>query len=333
MDMRYFGTLPDGKDIYAFTITDDAAKAEIITYGASIRSFKPFGVTDVIGGFDSLEDYMTDTSNQGAIVGRVANRIEGASIEIEGKVYPLVNNDNGNCLHGGVGFQHRAWSVDYFSSDTLALSYYSPDGEDGFPGALTVQVKYTIKDSAIHIEYDAIPEETTAIALTNHAFFNFDGFGGDIRKHKLQIFAERYTEVNENLIPNGNRPFVDGTDIDFREMRYIDNGIGEFKGYDNNMILSPTSYKLFDEQKLGLVAIAENDKFLMNVYTDQPGMQLYTGYFLGKGPDFKGGIPQIQYGGFCLETQTEPNCVKHGEGIYHSGEKYRHYTVYEFHKK
>lgn len=103
--------------------------------------------------------------------------------------------------------------------------------------------------------------------------------------------------------------------------------------YDNNMILSPTSYKLFDEQKLGLVAIAENDKLSMNVYTDQPGMQLYIGYFLGKGPDFKGGIPQIQYGGFFLETQTEPNCVKHGEGIYHSGEKYRHYTVYEFHKK
>ena len=333
MDMRYFGSLPNGKKIYAFTISDGTAKADIITYGASIRSFKPFGTTDVIGGFDSLEDYMTDTSNQGAIVGRVANRIEGASIEIEGKVYPLVNNDNGNCLHGGVGFQHRAWSVDYFSSDTLALSYYSPDGEDGFPGALTVRVKYTVKDSAIHIEYDAIPEETTAIALTNHAFFNFDGFGGDIRKHKLQIFAERYTEVNENLIPNGNRPFVDGTDIDFRKMRYIDNENGEFKGYDNNMILSPTSYKLFDEQKLGLVAIAGNDKLSMNVYTDQPGMQLYTGYFLGNGPDFKGGIPQIQYGGFCLETQTEPNCVKHGEGIYHPGEKYRHYTVYEFHKK
>ena len=186
---------------------------------------------------------------------------------------------------------------------------------------------------AFVISYKAVPDGATPIALTNHAFFNFDGFGGDIRKRKLQIFAERYTEVNENLIPNGNRPFVDGTDIDFREMRYIDKGIGEFKGYDNNMILSPTSYKLFDEQKLGLVAIAENDKLSMNVYTDQPGMQLYIGYFLGKGPDFKGGIPQIQYGGFFLETQTEPNCVKHGEGIYHSGEKYRHYTVYEFHKK
>ena len=100
MDMRHFGTLPDGKDIYSFTISDGAAKAEIITYGASIRSFKPFVVTDVIGGFDSLEDYMTDTANKGALVGRVANRIEGASIEIECKVYPLVNNDNGNCLHG-----------------------------------------------------------------------------------------------------------------------------------------------------------------------------------------------------------------------------------------
>lgn len=333
MNMRVFGTLPNGNDIYAFTISDGAAKAEIMTYGASIISFKPFGNIDVIGGFDTIDGYLNDTSNQGAIVGRVANRIEGASIEIEGKIYPLANNDNGNCLHGGVGFQHRVWNVDNFSSDTVTLSYYSPDGEDGFPGALTIRVKYTVKDAAIHIEYEGIPESTTPIALTNHAYFNFDGFGGDIKKHKLQIFAERYTEVNENLIPNGNRPFVAGTDIDFREMRYIDNGIGEFKGYDNNMILSPVSYKSFGDTELGLVAIAENEKMSMNTYTDQPGMQLYTGYFLGNGPDFKGGIPQIQYGGFCLETQTEPNCVKHNEAIYQAGEIYRHYTIYEFHKK
>ena len=333
MDMRYFGTLPDGKEIFAFTISDGKSIAEIITYGASIRSFKPFGTTDVIGGFDTIEGYLNDTSNQGAVVGRVANRIEGASIEVDGKKYPLANNDNGNCLHSGNGFQHRVWNVDYFSSDCIVLSYDSPNGEDGFPGALNVRVKYTVKNAAIHIEYDGFPEGTTPIALTNHAYFNFDGFSGDIKKHKLQIFADRYTEVDENLIPNGNRPLVAGTNIDFRKLRYIDNGGEEFRGYDNNMILSPTIFKSFGEAALGLVAIAENDNLSMKVYTDQPGMQLYTGYFLGNGPDFKGNIPQIQYAGFCLETQTEPNCVKRNEAIYHSGEKYRHYTVYEFYQK
>ena len=328
--MRTFGILPNGKEIYAFTISDVDAKAEIITYGASIRSFQPFGTTDVIGGFDTIEDYLNDTSNQGAIVGRVANRIEGASIEIDGKKYPLMNNDNGNCLHSGIGFQHRVWSVDGFTPNSITLSYYSPDGEDGFPGALTIRVTYTIEDASIHIKYEGIPEGTTPIALTNHAYFNLDGFGGDIRKHKLQIFADRYTEVNEKLIPSGNRPNVAGSNIDFRELRFIDDGSGEFNGYDNNMVLSPTSYKSFNEKDLGLVAIAENEHMRMKVYTDQPGMQLYTGYFLGNGPDFKNNIPQIQFGAFRLETQTEPNCVKHNEAIYPLGDIYRHYTVYEF---
>lgn len=330
MNMRVFGTLPNGKDIYAFKISDGAAQAEIITYGASILSFRPFGVTDVIGGFDTIDGYLSDTSNQGAIVGRVANRIEGATIGIDGKIYPLMNNDNGNCLHSGIGFQHRVWDIDSFTPNSITLSYYSPDGEDGFPGALTIRVTYTIENASIHIEYDGTPEGTTPIALTNHAFFNLDGFGKDIRNHKLQIFADNYTEVDENLIPNGNRPNVAGTNIDFRELRLIDDGSGEFNGYDNNMILSPHSYKSFNGKELGLAAIAENERIRMNVYTDQPGMQLYTGYFLGKGPDFKNNIPQIQFGAFCLETQTEPNCVKHNEAIYHKGDKYHHYTVYEF---
>lgn len=331
--MRIFGTLPDGTTIYAIPIFCGAAQAEIITYGASILSFRPFGDTDVIGGFDTIESYVNDTSNQGAIVGRVANRIEGACITIDGKNYALTNNDGGNCLHGGVGFQHKVWSVEDVRANQITLSYRSPHGEDGFPGALTIHVCYTILDGAIHIAYQGIPEDTTPIALTNHAFFNLDGFGGDIRCHKIQIFADRYTQVDKNLIPDGNRPYVAGTDMDFTSSRYIDNGISTFCGYDSNMILSPTQYKTFLEKSLGLAAVAENETLLMNVYTDQPGMQFYTGNFLGDGPAFKGNIPQIQYGAFCLETQTEPNCVKHGEAIYRPGDVYQHHTVYEFHKK
>ena len=149
-----------------------------------------------------------------------------------------------------------------------------------FPRNISVEVTYTLKNNSIIISYKAVPGGATPIVLTNHAFFNLDGFGKDIRNHKLQIFADRYTEVNENLIPNGNRPNVAGTNIDFRELRLIDDGSCEFNGYDNNMILSPTSYKSFNVKELGLAAIAENDHLRMKAYTDQPGMQLYTGFFL-----------------------------------------------------
>ena len=330
IDKRLFGKLPNGEDVYIYRLTDGTATAEIMEYGAAIVSLYPFGDVDVVGGFDTLEHYLTDTSNQGAIVGRVANRIENAQFKPDDKVYQLTANDNGNCLHSGVGFHHRLWTVKEHTNNSITLSYYSPHGEDGFPANLDVEVTYTILNSSLLISYQAIPDNATPIALTNHAYFNLDEFGGDIRKHKLPIFADRYTVVNEKLIPSGNRPNVAGSNIDFRELRFIDDGSGEFNGYDNNMILSPTSYKSFNEKDLGLVAIAENEHMRMKVYTDQPGMQLYTGYFLGNGPDFKNNIPQIQFGAFCLETQTEPNCVKHNEAIYPLGDIYRHYTVYEF---
>lgn len=333
MNIRTFGKMPNGQDVYGFTISDGTAQAEIITYGASIASFKPFGTVDVLGGFDSLESYLEDTSFQGAIVGRVANRIEGACIEIDGKTYTLPDNDNGNCNHSGGGFSLKVWNVENFNKNSITLSYYSPDGEGGFPGALTVHVTYTVIDSAIHIEYKGFPDGVTPIALTNHAFFNLDGFGGDVLNHKIKIFAERYTEVNEKLIPNGNHPLVESTKMDFREFRLIDDGSGEFCGYDQNFVVSPSVYKTFKDSSLGLIAVAENDSILMNVYSDQTGLQFYTGNFLGDGPDFKGNVPQIRFGGFCLETQTEPNCVKKNKGIYRTGDVYRHYTVYEFYKK
>ena len=180
MDKRLFGKLPNGEDVYIYRLTDGTATAEIMEYGAAIVSLCPFGDVDVVGGFDTLEAYTQDTSNQGAIVGRVANRIENARFEIDGKVYLLADNDNGNCLHGGVGFQHRLWKVVDYTENSITLSYFSPDGEDGFPCNLSVEVTYTLKNNSIIISYKAVPDGATPIALTNHAFFNLDGFGGDI---------------------------------------------------------------------------------------------------------------------------------------------------------
>ena len=331
MDKRLFGKLPNGEDVYIYRLTDGTATAEIMEYGAAIVSLCPFGDIDVVGGFDTLEAYTQDTSNQGAIVGRVANRIENACFEIGGKTYQLADNDNGNCLHGGVGFQHRLWKVVDYTENSITLSYLSPDGEDGFPANLQIDVSYTLKDAAIIISYTATPDGKSPIALTNHAYFNLDGFGGDIKEHTVQIWADSYSEVNDKLIPTGNHPNVIGTPLDLRLPKKVGEDFSPtFDGYDHNMILFPKFHKEFNNKKIGLAARMENQKMIMQVYTDQPGLQFYTGNFLGNGLDFKGNIPQIRQGALCLEAQTEPNCINHGEGIYEKGQVYKQLTVYEF---
>ena len=331
MDKRLFGKLPNGEDVYIYRLTDGTATAEIMEYGAAIVSLCPFGELDVVGGFDTLEAYTQDTSNQGAIVGRVANRIENARFEIDGKVYLLADNDNGNCLHGGVGFQHRLWKVTNYTENSITLYYLSPDGEDGFPSNLSVEVTYKLENHSIIISYKAVPDGDTPIALTNHAFFNLDGLGGDIKEHTVQIWADSYSEVNDKLIPTGNHPNVIGTPLDLRLPKKVGEDFSPaFDGYDHNMILFPKFHKEFNNKKIGLAARVENQKMIMQVYTDQPGLQFYTGNFLGNGPDFKGSIPQIRQGALCLEAQTEPNCINHGEGIYEKDQVYKQLTVYEF---
>ena len=331
MDKRFFGKFPNGEDVYFYRLTDGTTTAEIMEYGAAIVSLCPFGDVDVVGGFDTLEAYTQDTSNQGAIVGRVANRIENACFELNGKTYQLADNDNGNCLHGGVGFRHRLWKVVDYTENSITLSYLSPDGEDGFPANLQIDVSYTLKDAAIIISYTATPDGKTPIALTNHAFFNLDGFGGDIKEHTVQIWADSYSEVNDKLIPTENHPNVIGTPLDLRLPKKVGEDFSPtFDGYDHNMILFPKFHKEFNNKKIGLAARVENQKMIMQVYTDQPGLQFYTGNFLGNGPDFKGNIPQIRQGALCLEAQTEPNCINHGEGIYEKDQVYKQLTVYEF---
>lgn len=334
MNKHLFGVLPTGEEIFLFTLTQGGSCAQIMTYGAAIVSLRPFGDVNVVGGFDSLEEYLQDDSNQGLIIGRVANRIQKACFIMDGKEYHLIANDNGNCLHSGIGFGHRVWHVVDVTENAITLSYTSPAGEDGFPAKLQVEVTYTLEEHALRISYHAIPYGTTPIALTNHAYFNLDGFGGDIKNHTVQIWADRYTHVDEQLIPTGLRPLVAGTEYDFTAPRLIGTPlVGTFNGVDHNMILNPVHFKEFEGESLGLAAQTENSQMVMRVYTDQPGVQFYTGNFLGDGPAFAGNIPQVQHGGFCLETQTEPNCINRGEAIYKKGQIYTQLTVYEFDKK
>ena len=328
MEKKLFGTLPTGEEIYLYTLKSDCALVNVMTRGATIVNFKPFG-TDIVGGFDKLETYLAETSHQGAAIGRVANRVGGAKFEMDGKVYKLPENDHGNCLHGGDGFDHKVWNVTDYSDSSITLEYYSKDGEEGFPANLAVKVTYTLEGAALLMDYEARPDGKTPIALTNHAYFNLDGFGGTIEDHVATIYANSYTEVDDNLIPNGVRPLVEGTVFDFKTPHKIGERCGkDFIGYDHNFILAPTKTETLFGKELGLAATVDGKKLRMNVYTDQPGVQFYIGNFLGNGPAFRGGVAQVFHGAFCLETQTEPDCINHGIGFYSAGDVYRHTTVY-----
>lgn len=328
MEKRYFGTLPSGDAVTVYTIANENITLEVLDRGCVIKSLTFNGV-DTVRGFDTLESYLADTSHQGAVIGRVANRVAGARFVMDGKEYNLPKNDGENCLHGGCGFDRRIWSVVEASDESILLSLRSEDMEEGFPAALDVSVRYTLIGTALKIEYIAIPEGKTPIALTNHSYFNLNGLGGTILDHTVQIFGDRYTEVGDDLIPNGNRPEVAGTVFDLRKPIKIGAHISDdFIGYDHNFILCPTEF----DSGLGLAARVVGEELNMSVYTDQPGVQFYIGNFLGGEPNFKGGIKRVKHGAFCLETQTEPNSINHGIGFYGKGEKYTHTTVYKIEK-
>jgi len=328
----FFGKLDTGATVYRYLLKNEVAEAAIITYGAAIQALTVFG-KDVIGGYDDLDSYITDDSHQGAIIGRVANRVGGAKFQMDGKTYHLPKNDGENCLHGGDGFDRKIWDVVSYSENEIKLHLFSSDGEEGFPNALDVFVTYVLSEAELKIKYLACPHGKTPIALTNHAYFNLDGLGGDVLAHEVEIFADRYTEVDGRLIPNGIRPEVFGTIFDFTTPHSVGERIGgDFIGYDHNYILSPKKYETVDGVKLALAARVRAGELMMEMYTDQPGVQLYIGNFLGGKPDFKGGIKRIRHGALCLEAQTEPNCINHGIGFYDKGEEYRQTTIYRFRK-
>lgn len=333
MKKELFGYLPTGEAIDIYYLTSDVASVEIITYGGAIRSFVAYGIS-IVGGFDTLQSYLNDDSHQGALIGRVANRIAGATFTMDGKTYTLEKNSGNNCLHGGSrGFDRRVWTVEDYSDKSILLSYHSVDGEEGFPNAVTVKVRYTLDEATLMLEYEAIAEGKTPIALTNHSYFNLDGFGDTVCEHIVRMYADAYSEIDADMIPYANLP-VAGTVFDFTEPHTIGERIGgDFIGYDHNFVLSPIHHANVMGHLLPLATEVEGKVLKMNVYTDTPGMQFYIGNFLGSGEPFHGGIKQIRHGAFCLEAQTEPNIINHGECFYNAGEVYRQVTAYQVLKK
>ena len=333
MANRLFGHMPDGTPVQEYTLKSAHVTANILTYGGILQSLLVDG-RDIVCGYDTLEDYFEDDSYQGALIGRVGNRIGGGRFVMNGKEYILAKNDKGkHPLHGGdVGFNSRVWTVEEADDEHITLSLLAEDGEEGYPGNLFVKVTYTLTEDAIAIAYNAVSDADTPINLTNHAYFNLGGVGsGDILDFRAQILADTVTAVDAELIPTGEHIEVEGTPFDFRTEHAIGEKLSEnFSGYDHNYIFANAPMGEAAGIELPRVATFSGKGLTMEVYTDRPCAQFYTANFLGGKPDFKGGVTRVQKGAFCFETQSEPDGVNHGALPLPAGELFHTVTVYRF---
>ncbi len=334
MNKLLFGTLPTGENIYKFTLENECASAEIISRGATITSFKPFG-KEIIAGFDTLGDYLMCKTYHGATIGRVCNRIVGASFEMGGTVYELTRNNGEHCLHGGSdGFHDKAWQIIDYGRDFVELGYLSPDGQSGFPGEVSVVATFTLVGAALVVEYTAIPDKRTPIMLTTHGYFNLDSFSGSVEGHLVKMHAKEYSGISAERLPTGERASVVGTPLDFTEPRSIGERVGDSPiGYDHNFIISGEHKREYKGKALRCAAEVWGKELKLTAYTDQPGVHFYV--FANKNltaPALRGGIAQTRYSAFCLEPQVEPNCVKRGIGFYEADEVYSATIIYEVEK-
>ncbi|KAI3454643.1 hypothetical protein Pfo_011306 [Paulownia fortunei] len=312
----------------------------ITNYGATVLSVvvpdRNGKLDDVVLGFGSIDGYKNDSTYFGALVGRVANRIGGAQFTLNGKVYKLPANDHGNTLHGGsIGFSDVIWTVhEYVKDSHLTLTYDSHDGEQGFPGELSVMVTYLfIGANRLGIKMQAKSlNKPTPVNLASHTYWNLGGHtSGNIFSHTIQLFASKITPVNDKLIPTGEISPVNGTPYDFLEPRTIGSKFTELPdGYDINYVLDRAGAG----KHLTKVATVHEDRSgrKMELWTNQPGVQFYTSNML---PDTvgKGGFVYKAHAAFCLETQGFPDSVNHPNfpsQIVNPGETYMHVTVYRF---
>lgn len=314
-----FGTLPGGEHATLFTLTNaNGLVVKISNFGGVITSIitpdKHGNSGDIVLGFNDVEGYIKNPSFFGALVGRYANRIDKGQFELNGEKYQLAVNSGGNHLHGGVtGFDKVLWQTKSFTTENsvgLVLTHFSPDGDQGYPGNLTVNATYELtNNNELMITYKATTDKSTPINLTQHPYFNLAG-SGTILEHKLEINADRYTPINDNLIPTGEYRAVDGTPFDFTKSHKIGDFITQEDpqlksggGYDHNWVLNKNAN---DTWGMGARVYEPGSGRILEVWTDSPGMQFYSGNFLngkanGKGTRF------VYRGALCLEPQSFPD--------------------------
>lgn len=340
-----FGKLPDGREIEQYTLRNaKGAVAKVITYGATLTELwmpdKSGKNADVVLGFDNLAGYAGDHPSFGATVGRYANRIAKGKFTLDGKEYSLFINNGPNSLHGGkVGFSRKVWKAEPLQmahGAAVKFTYVSPDGEEGYPGTLTVQVTYELADdNALKITYHASTDRPTVLNLTNHSYFNLSGAGsGDILKDRLELNADRYTPVDDTMIPTGELKSVEGTPFDFRKPTAIgarSGNIPGIAGYDHNFIVNGEPGKLREAAEVSDPASGRE----VEVWTTEPGVQLYISLGLDGSNKGIGGAYQ-KFGAFCLETQhfpDSPNHPKFPSTVVSPGKDFHSETIYKFSAK
>jgi aldose 1-epimerase len=339
-----FGKTPDGTPVELYTLTNkNGVEARIMTYGGIVVSLKTPDkhgkLADVVLGFDSLDGYLEKNPYFGALIGRYGNRIAKGRFTLDGKEYKLAVNNGENALHGGLkGFDKVVWKVRHADAHALELGYLSRDGEEGYPGNLSVTVRYTLTDAnELKLDYSATTDKTTVLNFTNHSYFNLAGEGnGDILAQQVTINADRFSPVDKGLIPAGEPRAVEGTPFDFRKATAIGARIGADDeqirlggGYDHNFILNRTG----DSLSLAATVYDPQSGRLLEVSTTQPGMQFYTANFLDGTVKGKGGHAYPRRGAFCLETQHFPDSPNHPQFptvTLKPGERFHSTTAYKF---
>jgi aldose 1-epimerase len=345
MQKQPWGKTPDGTDVALYTLSNGKGmEATITNYGGIVVSLivpdrhgKP---GDVVLGYDSLAQYVASNPYFGALIGRYGNRIGGGTFALHAKSYALATNDGRNHLHGGLkGFDKVVWTVDEKASEpgkTLVLTYVSKDGEEGYPGTLSVRVVYGLTaDNELTIDYSATTDKSTVVNLTHHSYFNLAG-KGNILDHELSIAADQFTPVGAGLIPTGEIRSINGTPFDFRTPTPIGARIGATDeqmtlggGYDHNWVLKRAGSALAS----AATVFEPSSGRVMEVLTTEPGLQFYSGNFLNGTNRGKGGLVYQFRTGFCLESQhfpDSPNRPEFPSTTLEPGQRYASRTVYKF---
>ena len=343
---EYFGKLPDGTKVDLYTLKNASGiEAKVTNYGGIIVKLTTHDrngtFEDIVLGFDTLDEYVKDNPFFGCLIGRYGNRIANGKFILDEVEYDLAKNNAPNHLHGGLkGFDKVLWQAQEIESNegqALELKYLSPDGEEGYPGNLSVAVVYTLTDKdELKIDYQATTDKKTIVNLTNHSYFNLAGAGsGDILAHEMAINADKFTPVDSTLIPIGELQNVDGTPLDFRIAQAIGNRIDQDYeqlkaggGYDHNYVLNAGTDSLVFAARV----IEPTTGRILEVYTTEPGIQFYSGNFL-TGIKGKNGKLYPWRSGFCLETQhypDSPNKPEFPSTVLNPGEIYKTTTVYKF---
>ncbi|NMH28613.1 aldose epimerase family protein [Flavobacterium silvaticum] len=340
-----YATMADGTKIEKYTLKNkNGMTMEVITFGGIITSLtapdKDGKYQDIVLGYTKADDYFNGNPYFfGAIIGRYGNRIAKGKFSLDGKPYQLTVNDGPNSLHGGKGFDKRVWTADAATDGmpSIRLSYTSKDGEEGYPGNLTTAVIYTLTDdNALEITYDAETDKKTIVNLTQHSYFNLSGDFKTILDHELELKADKMLPVDATLIPTGELKAVAGTPFDFTTLKQIgkdinaaDDQLKKGQGYDHCWVFTDASKEL---REVGALYHKASGRY-MQVFTDQPSIQFYSGNFLDGTKASKNGGKYEKRSGLCLETQhypDSPNEPKFPTTTLNPGEKYHTKTVYKF---